>query len=89
MDSLLREEIAEAFDRVRERDSGIVQLMGVDGNEGQSGSGTVVSSSWWVLTEMKDSVREWDCGVVQLMGVDGNEGQCQRVGLWNRPAYGC
>ena len=29
------EENAEAFDRVRERDCGVVKLKGVDGNRGQ------------------------------------------------------
>ena len=35
MDSRLSEENAEAFDRVRERDCGVVKLKGVDGNRGQ------------------------------------------------------
>ena len=35
MEQCAVEENAEAFDRVRERDCGIVRLKGVDGNGGQ------------------------------------------------------
>ena len=45
----------------------------------RSESGTVLSSSWRLLT-----VREWDCAIVKLKAVDG-----QRVGLCYRHAEGC